>query len=138
MDRLVALADRVELHELGPRYAHLIDEQRWDDLPSIFTEAATADYRSIGGDQALLHGLPAIRAWLESQLGQRVDSVPWHYVTDTIVDLDGDTASCRAYMHNRYMRIVGVYETNAVRTPDGWRFEWLQLAARGLPGIAIE
>ena len=85
-----------------------------------------------------LHGLPAIRAWLESQLGQRVDSVPWHYVTDTIVDLDGDTASCHAYMHNRHMRIVGVYETNAVRTPDGWRFEWLQLAARGLPGIAIE
>ena len=70
VDRLVALADRVELHELGPRYAHLIDEQRWDDLPSIFTEAATADYRSIGGDQALLHGLPAIRAWLESQLGR--------------------------------------------------------------------
>ncbi len=138
VDRLVAVADRLELHELGPRYAHLIDEQRWDDLPSIFAENATADYRSIGGDEALLHGLPAIRAWLEAHLGHRVESVPWHYITDTVVDLDGDTASCHSYMHNRYLRIVGVYESNTVRTSNGWRFQRLRLAAKGLPGIALE
>jgi hypothetical protein len=134
VDRITRLTDRLDLQELGPRYGHLIDAQRWDDLPGIFTPDATADYTSIGGADARLSGLPAIRAWLEASLGDRVDAVPWHYVTDTIVTLHGDTASTRSYMHNRLLQVIGVYEADAVRTGDGWRWSRLVLDARMMPG----
>jgi ketosteroid isomerase-like protein len=135
VSRLVELADRLELHELGPRYARLIDEQRWGDIADIFTADAVADYGSIGED-GLLHGIAEIAGWLERNLGQRVDSVPWHYVTDTIVDLDGDRARCQSYMHNRYLRVIGVYRTDAVRTASGWRYERLVLDAQYKPGTS--
>ena len=128
------LSDRLDLSELVPRYAHLIDHQRWHELAEIFVADATADYSSIG-EGGLLSGVSEIRSWLERNLGHRSESVPWHFVTDTIVlSLDTASASTISYMHNRYLNVIGVYHSTATRTEHGWRLAHLRLEAQLKPG----
>ena len=43
------LVDRLDIDDLLVRYATVIDERRWDDLDSVFTDDAVLDYRSAGG-----------------------------------------------------------------------------------------
>jgi hypothetical protein len=43
---------------------------------------------------------------------------------------DGDTATARSYMHVLSMPMGGVYETEVVRTADGWRIRLMVLDER--------
>jgi hypothetical protein len=41
-------------------------------------------------------------------------------------------------MHNRYLNVIGVYHTAAMRTMDGWRLFRLRLDAKSMPGTPLE
>jgi len=47
-----------------------------------------------------------------------------------VVELDGDRAEMRNYMHNTNSSIAGIYHTQARRTKDGWRLTKLHLEER--------
>jgi hypothetical protein len=65
-----------------------------------------------------------------------------HAVTNHRIEIDGDVASIRAHIqaqhwlppdlavpdHNRWL-VVGFYDGEALRTPDGWRLTAIRLTA---------
>ena len=126
-DEMVEIKDRLEIQELMNRFAEMVDQRDWKIMDSIFALEATIDYSSTGG-----HAGPfrETLAWLDRAL----DSWPinLHFVSNLIIDFDGDSASARCYFHAPMARDTsdgplyiitnaGRYEDRLVRTNQGWR-----------------
>jgi hypothetical protein len=135
--RLAEAADRGEIIQLLHRYALAIDTPDWDLLPSIFTPDATIDFGSVDqyveGDSAV-QGLDAIRAWFQAALAPFPDVL--HFMTNHLVDVEGDEARTHTLMHVLNMPMGGIYQGHAVRTPEGWRFDHFQLEERSFEEAA--
>jgi hypothetical protein len=125
--------DRLEVMQLSSKYAWGIDTMDRDLLATVFAKNAVADYVAVGDSPLELNehlvGFETIFSWLHKSLGHRKGTagLPWHYVTNQVVELHGDRADLRYYMHNRPMAAGGVYYVKAVRTAEGWRIERLRL-----------
>ncbi len=136
-DRLEAAADRLELVELLHRYAWAIDSGDWDLLAQVFTEDAEADFSSVGeyvDADARARGRDSIVAWLRGALEPFPDVL--HFLSNALVDVEGDTARTRTYMHVLHMPMGGIYHGEAVRTPSGWRLRRLRLEERSFEEAA--
>ena len=125
---LQQIADRIEIDDLLTRYATALDAKDWDLWSSCFVPEAFIDYTAAGG----IKGTTAeVRQWLAEVMA----SFPMtqHLVTNRVVSVAGDTATCRSALFNPMgMRddgglIVffdgGYYRDRLRRTPDGWRIE---------------
>jgi hypothetical protein len=122
--------DRTAVVELIHRYAMICDLKEYDAVPRVFAEDAVVDFsalRAYVGDDIGATGHAAIRRFLERFTGGRPCM---HYMQNHVVDLDGDRATMRNYMHNTNSSICGLYHTSARRTPDGWRLTSLRLEPR--------
>jgi hypothetical protein len=133
------LTDREELVELLARYASIADTRDFDELPkTVFTDRVLVDFESVGSG-------PASEVERDAFMQQlRAFFADWqathHSITNHRVRVDGDTASIRAHihaqhwlppekapqLHNRWL-VVGFYDNEAVRTPDGWRLSKVRL-----------
>lgn len=132
-----AAADHIELKELTHRYALGIDTIGSGEgkqlLSTVFTDDSVARYVEVGSNvldmDVTLEGFKEIYQWLEEGLGHRkgTDGLPWHFMTNHLIDVNGDEATMRVYMHNRTMAAGGVYYIDAVRTKDGWRVKNFRL-----------
>lgn len=126
-------ADQLALIELTHRYAWGIDTNDREMLATVFARDAKAHYVEVGKKvldlDVRLDGFDAIYEWLDAGVGGRkgADGLPWHFMSNHLIDLDGDTASMTWYMHNRTMAAGGVYYVEAVRTQAGWRIKRLRL-----------
>jgi len=127
------VADRLDVLELSSRYGWGVDAVDKAALARVFAPDAIAEYVGVGENAMALNehleGFEAIYGWLQKNLGQRkgTQGVPVHFVTNQIVELHGDSADLRYYMHNRWMAAGGVYHVTAIRTPVGWRIARLRL-----------
>jgi len=122
------LLDRLDIDDLLVRYATVVDERRWDDLDSVFTDDAVLDYRSAGGIRG---SLDEVRDWLSSILP--IFAWTQHLIVNRVVDLvpGADTATARSAFHNPngaevdgkpWLFVVGgVYHDRMVHTDKGWR-----------------
>jgi hypothetical protein len=124
-------ADRVELAELMHRYALAIDTAHFDDLREVFTPDASVDFGSV--DQYVegatgVSGIEAIVGWFRTVLAPFPDVL--HFMSNHVIDLDGDRARVRTCMHVMHMAMGGVYDAQAMRTPAGWRIRNLRLDER--------
>ena len=136
---MTALNDRDELVELMARYASIADTRDFDDLPkSVFTDRVTCDFESVGAGPPTEVERDAFARQL------RAFFAGWHAthhsITNHRVDVSGDAARIRAHVHaqhwlaademppphNRWL-VVGFYDNEAVRTPDGWRLRAVRL-----------
>lgn len=119
------LADRADLADLLVRQGRWLDERRFDESASIFTEDASA--RTAGGQ---VQGRAALT---EQARRNHVRFARTQHVTSNVgIDLAGDTATVRANLVATFVRepedteptlVIGErYRFSAVRTPDGWRF----------------
>jgi hypothetical protein len=129
--RWQAAADRVELAELMHRYALAIDTARFDDLREVFTADAAVDFGSV--DQYVegatgVSGIDTIVNWFRTVLTPFPDVL--HFMGNHVVDLDGDRARVRTSMHVLHMPMGGIYDAQAVRTPQGWRIQRFRLDER--------
>jgi len=129
--RWQATADRVELAELMHRYALAIDTAQFEDLREVFTSDASVDFGSV--DQYVegatgMSGINAIVGWFRTVLAPFPDVL--HFMSNHVIDLDGDRARVRTCMHVMHMAMGGVYAAQAVRTPEGWRIQRLRLDER--------
>lgn len=105
-------------------YCYALDEKSFDDLASVFTEDATADYGT-----AICEGVDAIIAKVSTSVAH-LDATT-HMVSNHRVAVDGDTATCSCYLISQHVRkgaaggdlymIAGRYDDDLVRTDDGWR-----------------
>lgn len=117
------IADRIEIADLFARFALLLDEKRWDDADTVFTDDVTAHSPRSGE----VHGLDTLVGFMR-QAGVGGEHTQ-HLTTDPLVDVDGDraAASANSLVHfcrdgeaphlSSGLRVV----CTVVRTPAGWR-----------------
>jgi len=135
--RLAEAADRMEITELLHRYAHAIDNGKFELLAEVFTADATVDFGSVDqyveGD-SVVRGLPTIRAWFEKALAPFPGVL--HFMTNHRIELDGDEASTETLMQVLHIAMGGIYRGHAVRTEAGWRFDRFTLEERSFEDAA--
>lgn len=135
--RLADAADRMELTELMHRYAHAVDNGKFDLLAEVFTPDASVDFGSVDqyveGD-SVVRSLPAIRAWFEKALAPFPGVL--HFMTNHRIELDGDEARIETLMQVLHMSMGGIYRGHAVRTKAGWRFDRFVLEERSFEEAA--
>jgi ketosteroid isomerase-like protein len=125
------IADRFEITELLDRYAHAIDAWDWELLATVFTPDAVVDFSSVGQyveGEAKVRGFDAIVAWYKMALAPFFGVL--HFMGNHLVTVDGDVARTKSYMHVLSMPMGGLYQTECVRTPAGWRITLLVLDER--------
>ena len=124
MSDFQAIADRVEIEALRGEATDAVMMRDFDRAASLFTPDGVVRIPHIGAEVA---GREQLRAG-----GERLQGL-WDYFVQTThpgtIRLDGDTASCRAYiselMHGHDGRSelnYAVYHDRYRRTPDGWKF----------------
>ena len=115
--------DREAVSDLITRLYRLLDEQRFDELGSVY--AADAELVLPRG-RGELHGLDAATA----KARERAEKYPrqQHLNTDLVVEVDGDTARARGNHLAFHVEPSGtrsdagvVHHFEAARTPAGWR-----------------
>lgn len=116
--------DRFAIIDVTFRYCWALDSRDLGGLDSVFLEDAQADLLA-----PRLIGREAIRARIASAINP-LDATQ-HTVTNHMITVDGDRATCRCYLHSQHVRkvaegspnyvVAGRYEDELVRTPDGWR-----------------
>lgn len=124
MRNLQSIADRVEIEALRGEYSDAVMMRDYDRLASLFTPDGALRMPNVPADLA---GQGEIRAF-----GRRVPDVVDYLLQTThpgIIDLDGDTATGRAYLHEVGRTLDGqsllnyaVYHDRYQRTDDGWKF----------------
>lgn len=126
--RLKYLEDRVQLQDLILEYCNSIDRiENVDDVVDCFTEDAVLDLSGL--DLPISTGASEIRSFFKTVF----DSMAYeaHYSTNfTITSLEGDKASCFAYVigngiaHNGTTALVHAKHVfYCRRTPAGWKIE---------------
>lgn len=121
------LSDRLAINDLLIRYTRAIDTKDWNLLDTCFTPDADVDYTPTGG---IAGKYPEVRAWLAKALAPFPITV--HYVTNSIVKLDGDRATARTLVYNPMFfgnpdgtlhdfTVGATYVDELVWTADGWR-----------------
>ncbi|ANZ40448.1 hypothetical protein BBK82_34970 [Lentzea guizhouensis] len=135
------LTDRTELIELMSHYADIADLKEFDTLPGrVFTDELTLDFSSVTG-------MPEMTVPLSTYVDAlRASFAPFkathHAITGHVVEIDGDTAKIHAHVRAEHWLpdevvadgagpwlVVGFYDDEAVRTPDGWRLRHVKLTA---------
>lgn len=143
-DRARETADRAEIIALSSQYAWGVDSLDRSLLARTFHAEATAHYLAVGENpmnlDVRLEGFPAIFAWLHANLSQRKGhaGLPMHFVSNALVDLRGDEATLRFYMHNRASSVGGAYYIEAERAAAGWRIKSLNLEEQTWDASAYE
>ncbi|MDJ0846983.1 MAG: nuclear transport factor 2 family protein [Myxococcota bacterium] len=128
MDQAIReIRDRLEIQDLMNRYSHMVDQREWALMDRVFAPGAEIDYTSTGGARG---DYRQTLEWLDRALE------PWplnlHFITNLVVDLDGDRARSRCYFHAPMGRVeedgsqlvitnAGWYDDELVRTEAGWR-----------------
>ncbi len=124
---LQQISDRIEINDLLVRYSHAIDTRDFDALDDVFTADAFIDYSPMGGAKG---NLAEIKEFLNSAM--QLFSGFQHMIGNSMIELDGDTATGRTICHNPMVLDRGNGETHVfycglwyldklVRTADGWR-----------------
>ena len=89
---ITEISDRLEIDQLMALYVEAIDSKDWDLLDNVFTADAHLDYESSGGPEGK-GDYPTIKLWLQKSLA--IFPMTQHMVGKSLVDIDGDTATCR-------------------------------------------
>jgi ketosteroid isomerase-like protein len=124
MSDFQAIADRVEIEALRGEFTDSVIMRDYDRVASLFTPDGALRMPNIPVE---LEGREEIRAW-----GERVPALVDYLVQTThpgSIQLDGDTASGRAYMQElgrardgRSELNYAIYHDRYQRTGDGWKF----------------
>ena len=124
---LQEISDRMEIEDLVYEYAAIIDQKRFDDLRSVFTEDAHIDYSEVGGPVGTRDEIIAF-------LNQVMSMFPnhQHLNANPQIKVDGDTATGRVMCFNpqemakpdgsTHIFMVGLWYVDEYRrTSAGWR-----------------
>lgn len=114
--------DQTEILQLLHRYAYCFDRGDARGWANLFTDDAYYD-----GGVEVVRGREEIISYAtrDPGHGDTPREVRRHVVVTPVIDLDGD----RAQVHSTFLvleetsiYLVGTYEDEMVRTPEGWRF----------------
>lgn len=125
-EELQRLVDELDIVGATYRYCAAIDGRNWGDLARCFTPDATAVFGGLPGRH---EGLAEIQMAISNSL-EPLDASQ-HLVTNHLIELSGDAATSRCYVHAQHVRrgleggenftLAGTYEDQWQRTAEGWR-----------------
>ena len=129
--KIQTLLDRMEIIETATRYATGVDTRDRDVYRSCFTDEIELDMSGMGMGEPMKMSADA---WVDQALTlvSNFESTQ-HMITNHVITVDGDRATCVAYVRAQHynpqnMYTVGGYYTNTlVRTPEGWKISKLKL-----------
>jgi 3-phenylpropionate/cinnamic acid dioxygenase small subunit len=117
--------DRADIEAVLVRYATGIDRRDWSLFRSIWSEDVDADYGRIGH----FRNADEITDFMVAS-HERMGST-WHRLSNFAIDVDGDAASARTYVHavlnvdkedpEAWLDVIGHYDDTLVRTAGGWK-----------------
>lgn len=125
--------DRVALQDVMLRYAAGVDDRDFEAYAAVFTE----DVEVIGFDAEPIVGREAWMAFVKEAL--KHFAATQHMLGPTLASVAGDRAQCRTDLqavHERTGRTAGLfvlwatYETDMLRTADGWKISRHRLIRR--------
>lgn len=114
--------DVAAIKQLKYRYLRALDTKQWEEFESCFVPEATGDYAGlVFGNRDDLVG------FMRSNMGPGM--VTMHHVHHPEIEVDGDTAIARWYLHDKVivaehdfmLEGAAFYTDHLVRTPAGWR-----------------
>jgi ketosteroid isomerase-like protein len=123
----ILIIDRIEIADLFTRLMRLLDEKRWEDADTVYTDDV-AVHSPRGGE---LHGIDKVVGFLRQ--AEVEGEHTQHMTTDLLVNVNGDQAAASANSLVYFYRDgQAPHQTSglrlactAVRTPAGWRLrEW--------------
>ncbi|MFI2283964.1 nuclear transport factor 2 family protein [Nocardia beijingensis] len=124
-----AIADRIEIADLFTRFARLLDEGRYADAATIYTDDV-----EVNSPRVRVRGIDKVVDYMRQAEveGERTQ----HTTTDLLVTLDGDRAAASAnslvyyYREGQSPHLTSGLRLAAttVRTPAGWRLREIRIA----------
>jgi len=135
-------ADRIEIADLFARLARLLDEKRWDDADTVYTDDVAVQSPRAGE----IRGIDEVIGFLRRSEVEGVHTQ--HVTTDLLVNVDGDQAAASAnslvyfYRDGQAPHLTSGLRLacTVVRTPAGWRIResWMTVAWMNgeSPGVA--
>ncbi|QLY30068.1 nuclear transport factor 2 family protein [Nocardia huaxiensis] len=120
--------DHLEITNLFARYAHLLDEKRWDDIHTVFAP----DIR-VHSPRTRTQGLADVTDFIRRT---EVDGEhTQHTTTDLLITVTGDQATTAANSLVYFFRAgesphqtSGLRQTSTLtRTPEGWRINEIRI-----------
>lgn len=130
-DRLLKIADRLDITELLGLYCHALDSRQWERLAEVFAPDASCDYGSVGAPS----GVQAITDAIRGTIGD-LDATQ-HLVGSIQVAVHADTATASCHLISQHLRrgaedgelymLGGTYHDELVRTGAGWRISFRRL-----------
>ncbi|WP_306204998.1 nuclear transport factor 2 family protein [Actinoplanes sp. RD1] len=122
-----ALADRAELTDLVARHSLWIDEHRFDETGRLFTADVV-----VSSPRGEARGIEALVGLVRPDRHRYARTL--HNKSNVVIELDGDTATVRAHDLAVFVSAddteavgAGIHHYGARRTPDGWRFDRLEI-----------
>jgi hypothetical protein len=140
-------ADRVEIQDLQARYLFALDWQDADAYAATFTADGVLDWAGgvVDGREAIRKEVHGMRAYFEKREQADAPVRPArlrHFISNVVVDFDGDRATGRAYWFelyddNRdrrpYVGGYGHYEDELRRVDGHWLFTRRKIYNEMLP-----
>jgi SnoaL-like domain len=134
--------DRLAILELVGRLSLTIDAKDWDAMGQLFTDKVYHDRTSLtGGEPYTAPVAQFVEGWRQTL--QAMDAVH-HQITNHVVSLDGDQATCAANMMGTHVlanasggpmwTVGGRHDYQLTRTPDGWRIAGLTFTLQWATG----
>jgi hypothetical protein len=128
--------DRAEIAELMSRYADIADLKEFEELPGlVFADPVTLDFESVAGIPPMTVPVEVYAQSLAGTFSRF--SATHHAITGHVIAVEGDRATVHAHVRAEHWvagetarwLVVGFYDNEAVRTPDGWRLSRVRLTA---------
>jgi hypothetical protein len=127
--RVRRLEDIEAVRELVVRMGTLADARDWSALEQLFTDPVRADWSALSGVPAAdVHPSELVDGWRQGLSGLEATH---HLIANQQVEVDGDSAHARAYVHAAHRLanaqgdplwvVAGHYEHRLVRLDAGWR-----------------
>ncbi len=122
------LLDRAAISDVFHRYALGADTRDWELFRRCFTDDVEVDFTSLWPG-AVFHGADV---WVAKarDVVNALDATQ-HIITNHTHDIQGDTATCTAYLHAQHvfkndvggdqLILGGYYRYEMVRSSDGWK-----------------
>ena len=122
---MLPIEDRIAIQQLVDEYAWLLDHQRWHDVAGLCTDDAVLFIR---GREIV--GKPGLKEWADRR-AERANRRTQHQMTLMRLEPQGPdevNGTAALVLHvaktgggGTYVDLVGEYEDEYVRTPDGWK-----------------
>jgi 3-phenylpropionate/cinnamic acid dioxygenase small subunit len=117
--------DEMQIGEVLIRYASGIDQRDWPLFRTCWTHDVVVDYDTLG----CFSGVDAITDVMTT--AHQNMGPTYHRLSNFVIDVEGDGASVRSYVHAvlmvapgdsaNWVEAIGSYDDVFVRTAEGWR-----------------